>query len=298
MFYRCLHSFFFANYFYGCCAVALSIEAGCQQGIALLPFAYYLVIFSSTVLYYTFAYTHETPSTIANERSLWYQQHRRFVSNSNYLFSSLLLTAIIWCSSHFYWQALKRIHSVVLSATCLAGLLYYVGQHRGGFAFYLRGNGILKPMIIGAVWAGVTTLFPLLAYTLFHHQPLILSTSTVCYWIHNGLFITILCILFDIKDYATDANQRLKTVVVKWGLRTTIYRIVFPLSFLGLGVFWGLAYWLNLGLVNLLLNTIPFVALWMVAHALQRRKPIIYYLAIIDGIMLLKALCGILAFRL
>jgi hypothetical protein len=40
---------------------------------------------------------------------------------------------------------------------------------------------------------------------------------------------------------------------------------------------------------------IPFVALIAVAYSMHRRKSIFYYLIVIDGLMLVKALCGITA---
>ncbi|MBL0315477.1 MAG: hypothetical protein IPP69_06735 [Flavobacteriales bacterium] len=40
------------------------------------------------------------------------------------------------------------------------------------------------------------------------------------------------------------------------------------------------------------INTIPFIALFVVARSLCK-KNIMYYLTIIDGLMFLKAVCGV-----
>ena len=45
--------------------------------------------------------------------------------------------------------------------------------------------------------------------------------------------------------------------------------------------------------MKLLLNSIPFLALLAVIHALRKRRSVLYYLAVVDGLLLLKALCGI-----
>jgi hypothetical protein len=43
------------------------------------------------------------------------------------------------------------------------------------------------------------------------------------------------------------------------------------------------------------MNIIPFVALLIVAYSMHRRQSILYYLIAIDGLMLLKAICGSIA---
>ena len=109
------------------------------------------------------------------------------------------------------------------------------------------------------------------------------------------MFVSLLSILFDIKDYATDSNQLLKTFVVKNGLRKTIFFIIIPLAFVGLGSYliYGIAN--HFRTEKILLNSLPFIALLLVSWSMKKRKSIFYYLVVIDGLMLLKALCGIVA---
>lgn len=107
------------------------------------------------------------------------------------------------------------------------------------------------------------------------------------------MYITLLCILFDIKDYAMDYNKDLKTVVVKLGLRRTIFYFIIPLCFIGLGSFLVYAYSQHFSLMKILINTIPFILIITVAYSMYSRRSIFYYLIIIDGLMLLKAACGI-----
>ena len=51
---RILEFIFFSNYFYGICAIALSIEASLQQQFPLNGVAYFLLVFGVTVLYYCY----------------------------------------------------------------------------------------------------------------------------------------------------------------------------------------------------------------------------------------------------
>lgn len=106
------------------------------------------------------------------------------------------------------------------------------------------------------------------------------------------MFISVLCIMFDIKDYAMDYNAQLKTFVVKFGLRKTIFFIIIPLSLIGFGTFLAFGYVNHFPMQRLFLNGIPFLLLIAVAYSLHHRKSVLYYLIIIDGLMLVKALCG------
>jgi len=101
--------------------------------------------------------------------------------------------------------------------------------------------------------------------------------------------------MFDIKDYAADHNKQLKTFVVRVGLRKTIFFIIIPLCMIGFGTF--LIYTTSQGfsLMRIFINAIPFVLLLIVAYSLHERRSIMYYLAIIDGLMLVKAICGTIA---
>jgi 4-hydroxybenzoate polyprenyltransferase len=112
------------------------------------------------------------------------------------------------------------------------------------------------------------------------------------------MYITMLCIMFDIKDYAADHNSQLKTFVVTYGLRKTIFFIIIPLSAVGLGTFVTYAFLRDFSWERILINIAPFILLIIVAYSMQRRKSILYYLAIIDGLMLVKAICGIIGITL
>ena len=109
------------------------------------------------------------------------------------------------------------------------------------------------------------------------------------------MFISVLAILFDIKDYAADHNLQLKTFVVRAGIRTTIFLVIIPLTLAGLLSLVVFASLQSFPPLRIAINCIPFMALLAVAFSMQRRKAIIYYLAVIDGLMLLKAVCGIVA---
>lgn len=108
------------------------------------------------------------------------------------------------------------------------------------------------------------------------------------------MFCTVNAIIFDIKDYPTDANKQLRTVVVKLGLRRTIFYIVLPLVTTGMIAFLIAATYKNFGLLPIFINLIPFVLTLIVSYSMLKRKNILYYLIIIDGLIFVKAICGII----
>jgi hypothetical protein len=284
---------FFGNYFYGICAVALSIEASLQQNYPLNHPLFYAAVFLSTILYYTIAYVHEGETHITNKRGQWYIKNSRLVRYSQLIVIGMFLA----CSISMFIHLKDRLAIIPTSPWALvlvfpvSGILYY-----GSFGRYnLRRIGWLKPFIIGFTWAGLVTIYPIIFYCIGHNLKIEPTLIGALLFLKNFMFISLLCILFDIKDYATDYNQQLKTFVVHAGLRNTIFKIIIPLCIVGLGTFLAYGFTHGFSAMKIILNTIPFLSLVAVAYSLHRRRSILYYLIIIDGLMLLKALCGITA---
>lgn len=290
----------FGNYFYGFCAVALSVESGLQQHTTLNSLVYYLMVFIATVLYYTHAYRAEPASQTANKRSVWYAVNKTTITRSQ-SFHTLLFTAAFIYWIRYYWPDLAQLNLMRFGLIFLfpvVAALYYGSMEPSGATHSLRNKGWLKPFVIGFVWAGAVTVYPLLFSSIENDRLYVPDYVNILLFINNFMFISMLCILFDIKDYAADHNQHLKTFVVRIGLRKTIFYILIPLSIIGLGTFILYALLHHFSFLRILINTIPFILLIIVAYSMHRRKSILYYLAIIDGLMLVKAVCGIIGILL
>src|SRR5258705_11986531 len=102
--------FFFGNYFYGTCAVALSIEASLQQQFPLNGFWWYAFVFSCVVLFYTYAYLTESSAVASNTRLQWYAQHKKFITGSQIFFTAVAAACIISF-------ALKNLEAISESTT-------------------------------------------------------------------------------------------------------------------------------------------------------------------------------------
>lgn len=290
--------FFFGNYFYGVCAVALSIESELQQHYSLNNFLYYLLAFSSTIVYYTNAYIlTEVSDDIANIRSMWYARNKTFMRGNQLFFFIVML----FCGGFFLisrWENILSLHLtewLLIVAFPIVSALYYGIDSRLFGKINLRNIGWLKPFIIGFTWAGLANIYPLIYYCIENGTHYYVTWVGGFLFLKNFMFITILCIMFDIKDYAMDYNAQLKTVVVKLGLRRTIFYFIIPLCIIGLGSFIVYALAQHFSVLKILINTIPFILIITVAYSMYSRRSIFYYLIIIDGLMLVKALCGITA---
>lgn len=296
MFRKFVSLIFFGNYFYAACSVALAIEAGVQMNIALNPPLFYLLLAAGTIVYYTRAYVTESTAATNNPRTKWYQQH-----TSHAKFSQLILTVFVIGGGIFYAAkyykglfSLSVVNWMGILSVPVAALLYYGLSWHNIFRFKLRQNGWLKPFVIGFVWAGTVTIYPIIFKAVQTQSAYPVSFFSAWLFIKNWMFITVLCIMFDIKDYATDHNQQLKTFVVRTGLRKTIFLIIIPLTIAGWLAFLIFSKYNHFPVFRVAVNSIPFILLLMTAYSMHRRKSILYYLIIIDGLMIVKAACGIL----
>ncbi len=298
MFFReFIKSVLFSNIFYGICAIALCIETSFQQQIPLIHPLFYCLIFCLTILYYTYAYIHENnePNLNTNERSIWYFEKRKiFPFTQTFLFIiSILCVATLLQQKIICIKLINLKPLLLLLSFPLLALLYYGNSIFGRNFYSLRKFGLYKPFLIGLIWTGTVSIIPVFFYDLTHNTNYVFQPTTLFLVVKNWLYISVLCILFDLKDYATDHNLQLKTFIVRLGLRKTLFRVVLPMAIGSWSIFLSFALVKHFPLLRILFNSIPFVLLIIVSYSMQQRKSILYYLAIIDGLMLVKAIFGI-----
>jgi hypothetical protein len=287
---------FYSNYFYGLCAIALSIEATLQQRFPLNGPAYFFLVFVSTVLYYSYPYIRKCSFTSSNPRTNWYNRHYNLMQLNQVIITVILLLALTLFLQRYHHSVAKmtNVHWFFTLVFPFVASLYY-GVNMLSGRYNIRKVGWLKPFVIGFTWAGLVTVYPVLFYTIIHEQPYKPGWLGAMLFVKNFMFVTVLCIMFDIKDYASDHVSRVRTFVVKLGLRKTISYILVPLSAIGLGSFIFYAVTSHFHPGKILLNVIPFILLLIVAWSLRRRRSILYYLIVIDGLMMIKAVCGSVA---
>jgi len=294
--YPVLEYIFYSNYFYGFCAVALSIEASLQQRFPLNDLLFYFLSFIATILYYIYPYARKRTPGSSNPRTRWYNRHFRLIFWNQIIITIILVAALGWFI-YRYQQVLLSMPSfqwlLILVFPLVAGLYY--GINVLSVKYNLRKIGWLKPFIIGFAWAGLVTVYPVLYYCIVHGINYEITFIGSLLTLKNMMFVAVLCIMFDVKDYATDSTYKISTFVVKIGLRKTIFYLLLPLSLLGLLTFMAYALTHQFLPGKILLNTIPFLLLVAAGYSLRKRRSLLYYLVVIDGLMLVKAACGIVA---
>lgn len=291
---------FFGNYFVGILAIVLSLETAFQLRLPFNSITYYLLLFCGTVMYYTYAYSEPLQSfSEANPRSVWYLQQHTFVKYSQWvlLIACITLAAILLINDHQNLLHLPFEYWIVVVIMLLSAILYYGLLPRSFFKLNLRNTGWIKAFVIGFVWASCVSLLPIIVIQVergYYHTDIALVAWL---FIKNWMFCTLNAIIFDMKDYADDSNHQLKTFVVRFGLRKTIFFILIPLSLIGMFSMLVFAQYRHFSFLPVLINLIPFLLLLIVTYSMQRQKKILYYLIVIDGLIFIKAVCGIVAMQ-
>ena len=294
---KALSTILFSNSFYGIAAVLLAIESNLVSGLSLNTPWLYVILFAGTVVFYSLSYNYDPHPHPGNRRATWIKKNKvPFIRFQYFLMFIALLSAIIYVVQLPPLHALQYLQlMLLLSLFPLLGLLYYGIGFPGLFSIKLRRFGWYKPFIIGAVWAGCVSFMPWLMNQWEKGFVQLPGKSVLFLWMHNWMFISVLAILFDIKDYAADHNQSLKTFVVRVGLKKLIYRIVIPLSLAGFAALWLVLEVRQISVPAILLLLLPILLIIRVSFGLRKKRPVQWYLLVIDGLMPLKALCGILA---
>jgi 4-hydroxybenzoate polyprenyltransferase len=293
---RLIRFIFFGNYFIGLLAIALTIESTLQLKLQFNALPYYILIFCASVVYYTHAYMGATRfSSSSNPRVAWYIKHQHYLRWSQWVLSAVAIISFLYlfignlvailALSWLYWAAVAFI--------LLVAFLYYGLLPAYFFNLNLRNTGWLKPFIIGFIWACTANVLPPMLLKIEHGIPFPFSEFWLWLFVKNWMFCTVNAIMFDIKDYEIDANRELKTFVVQFGIHKTIFFILMPLLAIGMLSLFVFTSYEHIPVKQVLINLVPFILTLVVAFSLNLKKPILYYLIVIDGLILLKALCGI-----
>ncbi len=202
--------------------VALCLCSFTQLGHHHIPYLFLALTGAATVYYYNHSYLLESNDNAPNQRNIWVREHAGQIKKIQWL----LLTFIIGGGCYQLYTllpGLALLERYDILYCCLIGLgafLYYFDTKKYPW-LNLRSYGIAKPLVIGSIWAGVGVYAPYLflkltnqAYDGMAHMPIL--------FISNALYISIIALLFDIKDFESDANKQMKTLVVRMGLTKTI----------------------------------------------------------------------------
>jgi len=289
--------FLFGNLLYGVSAVALALETTLQLQIPLKHPGFYLMLCFGTIAFYSFSYQYDHHPKPGNRRAEWIYNNRKTLFRLQWIYVFISASGGLW----LYLSLPEISHRRTFEYFAVMGLfpgiavLYYGIGFPGLFNIRLRQNGWLKPFIISLVWVGCIGVTPVVLQMWRFPQESIPVVPFVGFLLHNLMFITVLCVLFDIKDYAADHNCQLKTFVVRVGFRKTVLFIVFPLVLAGIASLLFFLEWQRYSTLGILLNLMPVFLLLFVTFQMHRYRSIQFFLVVIDGLMIVKASFGIAA---
>ena len=289
---------FYGNLFYGLCALALCLETNLQHQLPPNGPHFYFLTFSITVLYYSRIYFTTRIANNIEQRSQWYINYQKPIKKALIVLLALVLIDAI--------VVIIKFRNALVNAPIAECLLVLIIPLVGFFYTYkkfpfpqvkqLRAIGWLKPFFIGFAWSGLVTVYPVffrqLQSGIAKHQFILPSGL---YWFQNFLFISSLAIVFDIKDHAADLRYGLKTYPALLGVQKTLGAVVVPLTFLSLGVLFLYQQQVQLSLIQSIIQTIPYVLLLTIIPFLAKKHSILFYLVFVDGLMLIKGICGIIS---
>ncbi len=240
----------------------LSAETLAQCGIHSFNLLYFVEVLLLTKVYYTHAYKSEIKFYNGpNLRTQWYVKHRNFIRSAQKVYMILALLILLYFLIHYYYLLYYLSVSDLLLIATFPSLacLYYGIWFLPARKFNLRRYGKLKPFIIGFVATGAVTVYPLIFFSSIKKQTFHFHSPELFYFIANFMFTTVIAIMFDIKDYAADHNLRLKTLIVRFGLRKSIYYVLLPFIIVGMTAFILFGMEKRYPHLQIIINCIPFI---------------------------------------
>ena len=281
-----------SNHFYGIAASLLTIETTMLILNQLPSFFLVAFIYIGTLVYYTYAYFNETSTGLYNERSKWYQSNKGYLKIRQIFLILLCISIGVFKLQLIEIFILLSIGLKLILCIALVIILLYYYAHKIFKRGNLRKKGLLKSMSIAWVWVVVCFILPIVIqsqgkYNFSAHYALV-------HLLQLYLFILILAILFDIKDINRDNDENIKTLVAKYGIKPIMYTFIFPLVLVYLWVSFFLLFRLQESFVYFLTPLLISFLIVMVGYLVQKRKTIHENILLIDGLILIKALLGIL----
>lgn len=293
-----LQKIFFSNFFLILITLSLCVEFNLKQGLNLNSFEFYFFISSVTVLFYLYAYRVTTKLTqTANPRTNFYIKHQKGIINFKiFLFVCSLISGV-----YLLYKSWPNIDLLPLGfyVLMMVSAIFIFAYYENFSGISLRKFTWLKPLLIAWAWTITTSILPLVFLILENGQNLTVDFTRFGFLLtQNFMYFLVNAILFDVKDYEDDSNRNLKTFVVKYGDRFMIYRVIIPLLILGALSFVTFGFWYNLSLHRIIFMLIPIFILTFLVFKMNKPKSILFYLIVIDGMLLVKALFGILSVTL
>jgi hypothetical protein len=245
--------------------IALSVVSlifyGAQIHLFELSCEYILIAFFATLFAYNFQRIEKSKYHNPNlsERHIWINNNVKTIKNITILSMFMTISLAI---NYFSFE-------MILTALFLSFLVFfYTGTQ--WFKLSLRSVSYLKTFLIAIVWTFVVVIFPsILSSTSFENENYVFILMIF-------LFITTLCIPFDIRDLKTDKGL-LKTIPSYLGIYKSKILAIF--LFFSVAIFSYAYGWIAFSIVSCISGIV------MIFLNEQRKE--LFYTGLLDGLMLL-----------
>lgn len=284
--------FLWSNQFYGICAVLLAIESSLQILHKIPPIALLVLIHFATVLYYTHAYLLERKDGIYNERSSWYAGNKKYlVYRQTIITIAFFYLAFVQCNLLNLIIRSSAWVQLILCLTFLISFLYYLPSFSTQWTNIFRRLGILKSITIAWAWTFTCCFLPI-----WFSADMDKMLFSVEFWLHLiplFLFLLVLAILFDIKDFNRDQTEQIYTIAVKMGKDRIVHSIILPILLVYL-LFIGYDFYVvHKSLLFLLQHIVLTVWIYAIARVVLNKNAIYLNIILIDGIIIVKVILSL-----
>lgn len=297
MFNKFLSWIQFSNIYIAFCAVFSCIANLSFYSQFKLPILILIVIFLGVIWFYNLSYQKIVTQQISkNLRLQWFlaRQKKLFTIQAT-LFSCIAIFSFLLLPNlaNFFTYTNLAQQLFLLSFIGIA-IFYNFGLINKNSKLSIRKYAILKPLFISYVWMGVSFVFPYTFVVISNNKLLLLDFKFWLIFIEGFYTITLLAILYDVKDFEVDNAVSLKTWVVKLGTQKLFNLLILPIISGGILVLIALTI---LNIINVQRSAaliIVYSLILFIAYKIQHKKSILWHLTIIDGVILLKSIAIIL----
>lgn len=255
----------YANVFVSLCAAAQVLVTYMLCGIPVTfdNNAYILFVFLSTYLQYNVQRGYFIKQiNLYTESTEWVTRHRKTL----FYTVVIALGALLFLCNHLSYTSIA-----VLVGAELVSTAYYMPP------LNLRKIGFLKPLVISGIWMLSCTAVPLIENQLFHANVAWLLLSQFC-------FISVLSILFDVKDTTDDFLNGIATYSNSLGMKGTRL-LCCLLCAASLACFYQFRHHTGSFIAEAVLMAVTLITVF-ITHEKKHR---FYFYLWVDGLLLLQA---------
>lgn len=265
-------TFIYGAIFISLCTVGLCMETSLLLNLPFNSFYFYLLVFSATLGQYNIHYFIKHDANPDSDRFFWSIQNKQI----HLILNIIGAVGVIIGLFH-----LQRGNFMVLGIIALITILY-------SFPFLpfkkkkrLKDFGLLKILVLTYVWTLITVWFPMVSLTK-------ITPDFQLIFMQRFFFMLALCLAFDIRDVSSDSKKGINTLPITLGKRWSyilIYAALVCFLILSIIHFRQTHQFMQL---NALI--ISALATYFMIEQAKNNNTDIFYLAGIDGMMLLQAI--------